>query len=69
MSDLESCEKEDIDKIEIVQRSYTAIIRGFEEVDYHKLLGMLKYIHFRKEKRDSLLSMHGNRLRAKNATY
>ena len=33
--------KEDIDKIERVQRSFTARIRGLEEMDYHERLKIL----------------------------
>ena len=40
MSDLEPC-KTDIDKIERTQRSFTAIIKGLEEMHYHERLKIL----------------------------
>ena len=33
--------KEDIDKIERIQRSFTAKIKGMEELDYHERLKIL----------------------------
>ena len=41
MSDLESCKKEDIDKIERTQRSLTSKIKGLEEMHYHKRVKIL----------------------------
>ena len=55
MPDFESCEKEGIDEIKRTQKSF-----GLSWTT-----GNIKNIQSRKQKRDSTLSMHDKRLRAK----